>query len=367
MDELFVAERKVERQALYHFVTASLQALVVIGVSWKTGDVSSIIWALAWFAAAKTAFALIYIKIVYRPAIRKTSLSTIREQLSFALPLGMMAITTLLLSRIDQFIINSSLGREALAVYAIGAAQLPFVPIIAGSVANVTFPLMAKYQKEKRLDEFTDLWRRAWLKTAVLFVPIFVFFFITADQFIRIMFTDDYAGAIPVFRIFLVLFLSATTDYAGVLTAFKKQGYLFKMLAVAVVGHVVTSLVLFRIFGRLGVPVSTVFWFYLVAFLAVRKGAHLLGRSFWNTFPWWSLFKRLFTAAVPGVALYILYARRDDYSIWHYAVAGVAYFAVYFVLAWACGLLTLDDIKSLLGKKPSEQESSSTRGDETAQ
>jgi len=367
MDELFVADGKVERQAIYHFASASLQALVVIVVSWKTGDVSAIIWALAWFAAAKAAFALIYTKIVYRPAIRKVSFSTIREQLSFALPLGMMAIAAMLLSKIDQYIINSYMGREALAVYVSGAYQLPFVAIIAGSVANITFPLMARYQKEGRFAYFADLWRRAWLKTAVLFLPIFVFFFATADQFIRIVFTDEYAGAIPVFRIYLLLFLCTTTDYAGVLTAFKKQGYLFKVLAVAVAGHIVTSLTLYHSIGRLGVPMSTVFWFYVVALLAVRKGAHLLGRSFWQTVPVWSLLKRLFTAAVPGVALYYFYARSGDTSLWPYAIAGVAYFAVYFVLAWALRLLTWGDILSMLGKAPVGGDNSSAGGDKTAQ
>jgi O-antigen/teichoic acid export membrane protein len=352
MDELFVAEKQVERQSVYHFITASIQAVVVILVSWRTRDVNQIIWALAWLAAAKAAFALIYAKVVYRPAFRKASLSTIREQFSFALPLGMVATALLLLTKIDQFIINSFLGREALAVYAMGAFQLPFVHIIAGSVANVTFPLMAQYQKEGRFADFATLWRRAWLKTAVLFFPIFIFLFATADQFIQILFTGEYAGAAPVFRIYLVLLLMATTDYAGVLTAFKKQGYLFKVMVVAVAGHIVTGVVLFKIFGRLGIPVSTVTWFYVVATLSVRKGAGLLGRSFWKTLPWRSLSTRMFVAAVPGVPLYLLYARHGDFSIWRYGVAGAVYFAAYFALCWATRLLTRDDIKSLFGKKP---------------
>lgn len=354
MEELFVAEKQVERQAIYYVVTALIRSGIVIAISWYARDVSAIIWGLALMASAKAAFALIYTKVVYRPTFKLVSFSTIREQLSFALPLGMMAIATLLLTQTDKFIINRFLGREAFAVYSVGAFQLPFVAIIAGSVATVAFPIMARFQKDGMYWEFGELWKRAWLKTAVLFFPIFVFFQITADQFIIILFTDTYSDAIPVFRIYLVLFLKATTDYAGVLTAFKKQDYLFKILVVALVAHVITSIALFHVWGRLMIPLSTVFWFFVVAILAIRRGGMLLGQSFWQTVPWRGLLARLVAAAVPGVVMYLVYARTGDYSILHYMFAGLLYFASYFALCWVFRLLTLDDIKSLLGKRISE-------------
>lgn len=351
MDELFVAERRVEQQAVYHVATLVAQSIVVIGVSWYTRDVSAIIWGLAIFAGVKLLFALVYTRVVYRPSIRSVSFSTMREQLSFALPLGMMAIALLLLTQTDKFIINRYLGREAFAVYSLGAFQLPFVNIIASSVSSVAFPLMAKYQMEKRYGDFIDLWRRSWLKTAVLFFPLFVFFMVTANQFIVIMFTDTYADATPVFRIYLILFLKATTDYAGVLTAFKKQDYLFKIMAVAVVANLALSLVLFHLWGRLGVPSATVISFFAVGVLAVHRGARLLSQSFWQTIPWRGLSGRMAAAAAPGAVLYFVYARNGDDSIWRFAVAGALYFASYFVLCWGLRFLTVEDVKSLLGKR----------------
>jgi O-antigen/teichoic acid export membrane protein len=353
MDELFVAEKKIERQAVYHVATTATQAIVVMAVSWYTRDVSAIIWALAIVATVKLLFALVYTWVVYRPSFRTVSFSTLREQLSFALPLGMMAIALLLLTQTDKFIINRYMGRVAFAIYSVGAFQLPIVHIVASSVASVAFPLMAQYQKEERYDAFVELWRRSWLKTSVLFFPIFVFFMVTAEQFIIIMFTESYAGAIPIFRIYLILFLKATTDYAGVLTAFKKQDYLFKILAAAVVANLVLSLVLFRVWGRLGVPVATVVSFFTVGVLAVRRGGQLLGHSFWQTVPWRGLTARMAAAAAPGAILFVVYARGGNYSIWRYAVAAASYFSVYFVVCWVTRLLTLDDIKSLLGRRPS--------------
>jgi O-antigen/teichoic acid export membrane protein len=351
MEELFVADRRTERQSLYYMITAATRSIVVIATAWYTRDVGAIIWALTIFAAAKAAFALIYTKIVYRPTLRQVSFSTIREQISFALPLGMMAIATLLLTQTDKFIINRFMGREAFAVYSIGAHQLPFATIIASSVANITFPLMARYQKEGLFADLIDLWKRAWLKTSVLFFPIFVFLMVTADHFIIIFFTEEYAGAIPVFRIYLILFLKATTDYAGVLTAFKKQDYLFKITAVAVVSNVILSVVLFHAWGRLGVPLATVVTFSTVAVVAVNRGSRLLERTFWQMVPWRGLLARMAAAIVPGIVLYFVYARSAGYDLLEYAVAGVLYFAAYFLVCGVSRLLTMEDIKSLLGRR----------------
>ena len=324
---------------------------MVIVVALNMRDLSAIIWALAAFALAKGTFAVIYTRIAYRPSLRKVSLSTIREQFSFALPLGLMAVAVLLLAQTDKFIINRFMGREAFAIYSVGAFQLPIANIIGSSVAAIAFPLMARYQKEGRYGDFVDLWKRSWMKTAVLFFPIFVFLMVTAEQFIVILFTDKYAGAIPVFRIYLILFLKTTTDYAGVLTAFKQQAYLFKVSAVAVVVNLFLSIVLYNSLGWLGVPLSTTLCFSAVVILAVAKGSRLLGRSFWEIVPWRELLARMAAAAAPGAALYLVYARHGDYGMFHYAVAGVAYFAVYFAICWAFRLLRLEDIKSLLGRR----------------
>jgi len=354
MEELFVADGQIERQSIYHVVVAVTRSVVVITTAWYTRDVGSIIWALTLFAAARAAFALIYTKVVYRPSVRQVSFSTIREQISFALPLGMMAIATLLLTQTDKFIINRYMGREAFAIYSIGAHHLPFVAIIASSVASITFPLMAQYQKEGRFADFLDLWKRAWLKTAVLFFPIAIFFMVTAKQFIIIFFTDDYADAVPVFRIYLILFLKSTTDYAGVLTAFKRQDYLFKVMAVAVVANLVLSLALFHLWGRLGVPLSTAITFFAAGFLSIRKGSQVLGTSIWKTVPSRGLLSRMAAAVVPGVPLYLIYTSNASYNVFQFAIAGALYFAVYFLVCWVLKLIGWEDIRSLLGKRKGE-------------
>jgi hypothetical protein len=60
---------------------------------------------------------------------------------------------------------------------------------------------------------------------------------------------------------------------------------------------------------------------------------------------------RFIVAAVPGIILYIVsrYVAMD--SIISLAVAGIAYFTVYFGACAILRLVTLDDIRSLLGRR----------------
>jgi hypothetical protein len=189
MEVLFVAQRQPVAQSVYHAISSALQAVVVIVASYFSHDVSTIIWSLAFFAVARFLFAIVYTHARYHLTLRHVSLASIRDQASFALPVGLAGIALLLISQSDKFIINRYMGREAFAIYTVGAFQVPFANIIRTSIGNVTLPLMAQYQKAAAHAEIVDLWRRSLLKTVVLFFPIFVFLEIMARPFIVILFT----------------------------------------------------------------------------------------------------------------------------------------------------------------------------------
>jgi len=100
-------------------------------------------------------------------SIRSCSRDSFREQLFYAVPLGLATIVVLVFGQTDKYVITHFLGREVFAVYAVGTMQLPFVDILRNSVMNVVFPLMAGYQKKGDLQGMLELWRRATLKIAV--------------------------------------------------------------------------------------------------------------------------------------------------------------------------------------------------------
>ena len=353
MDRQFVAERQVERQSLYHAVTATIQASTVILVSYYTRRVDLIIWALVIFAAAKFAFVVAYNAGAYRISTAQLSLRAFREQLSYALPLGLAGTVLLLLTQTDKFVITHYVGREMFAIYAIGAFQVPFVDIIRSSISNVIFPLMARHQKDGNPEEILRLWQTATLKTAVLFYPIFVFLEASAKPFITILFTDQYAGAVPVFMIYLLLFLRQSVETGAVLMVYKKNSYLLKVNIATFVLNVILSIAGFKMFGMLGVPAATVIVIYLQNALNLLLARELLETPFHKLMPWGRLGARLLTAAVPGALLYLGYQHLPVDNVIILGVAGLVYFTVYFALCFGLRFISLSEIKAIFGQSGS--------------
>ncbi len=350
MDRLFIAERQVERQSIYHVSASALQAIVIVLVSWFTRSVELLVWALLAVAAAKFAVTVLYVGAQYRPSLRSISRRSMKDQLSYAIPLGLAAVVLTLFAQTDKYIITHYMGAGAFAVYSIGAMQLPFVDLIRSSITNVTFPLMAEYQKEERYDEILGLWRRATLRTAVLFFPIFVFLEIAAKPFITILFRETYAAAVPVFMIYLLLFLRSTIETGSVIMVFKKNAFLFKVNVIAFVANVILSVAMYKQFGRLGVPFATVIVAYLMNALNVVKAGQLLDVPVLKLMPWLGLLKRLGVALVPGVLLYLVYQRIVVDDVIELAVTGMAYFGVYLAAAFGLRYITVREIRAMFGK-----------------
>ena len=350
METLFVAERMVPQQAIYNALSSLAQSATVILLALTTQDVQYLIWGLVGVAAVRFVLVTGYTIATYRPSLRLVSWASLKEQLSYAVPLGMSSVVLALFAQTDKFIINRFLGREALAVYVIGAFQIPFVTIIRQSITSVIFPLMSQYQKEGRYDDIVELWKRATLKTAVVFFPMFVFLEVVAEPFIDVLFTRKYIGAAPVFAIYLTIFARQTIDFSGIVTAFGQNRYLLVRMWWAFVVNLVLSLVLFKFFGRLGVPTATAITMYLLMFVMIRKGAQLLHKSFFAVLPWGGLGVRMLVAIAPGLLVYFAQQRIVLNSIFDLAIAAVVYFVPYFAIAYALKLVRVEDIKSLFGK-----------------
>lgn len=350
MDTVFVAEREPLGQAIYLGATSSLQALVVIVASASTRDVNMIIWALTVFALAKFSFAAGYGVIRYRPSWASVSFSTFKNQLSFALPVGLTSIVLILLAQTDKFIINRFLGRQAFAIYAVGAFQVPFVAIIRTSVTQVTFPLMSEYQKRGDEAAINDLWQRALFKTTVLFFPIFVFLELSADRVIRLLFTNTYAAATPVFMIYLLLFLRTSVETGSIIQSFKKTGFILKVYTAGFFINLGLSIALYQWIGRLGVPLGTVITMWAINVVNLTYGSRLLGVGFFDLLPIAGLAARFLVAVVAAVPAYLLYRYVDVNNVLELAGVGVVYGVTYLALCFRFHYIAWDDLKSLLGK-----------------
>lgn len=351
METLFVAQQKPGMQSVYHASVWGLQALVVITASYFSRDVSTIIWALAFFAMVRFVFAIAYTHASFGLSPRFVSRASILEQASFAVPVGLTGIVLLLLTQTDKFIINSFLGRQAFAVYSMGAFQVPLAGIIQTSVGNVTLPLLAQYQSVGDFASMRDLWRRSLMKTTLFFFPSFVFLEITARPFITILFTREYADAAPVFMVYLLLFLRTSMETSTVIQACNRTRFLVGGLAIGFPVNVGLGIGLFKLFGRIGVPFATLFTLSAITVANLVYISRLLETTVGQLFPTRALLRRFLAAAIPGALLWVGYRFYPVTSFLGLMAAGLVYSVLYALVCMQMGLASVDDVRALVRRR----------------
>jgi len=112
-------------------------------------------------------------------------------------------VATMIILRIDVFMLTSMKSSEDVAFY-VGASQLAYLfPIITGSITQTLLP------KATALSSTDDL--RSYVRGGLKVVPwallIFVPLIVLAGPIVGILYGDEYVQSIPIFRILIVGFM----------------------------------------------------------------------------------------------------------------------------------------------------------------
>jgi O-antigen/teichoic acid export membrane protein len=236
---------------------------------------------------------------------------------------------------------------------------VPLANIIQTSIGNVTFPLISKYQKAGNLAAMADLWRRATIKTATLFFPMFVFLELTARPFITILFTSQYAAATPVFMIYMLLFLRSSVETGAIIQASNRTVFVFACFFIGFALNLGLGILLFKAIGRLGVPISAVFTMTMIGAVTLTYSARLVKMSVFKLFPTAELAKRFLAAAAPGAVLWLAYKEFPVTNIFQLLAACAIYTLMYAIICYVAKLVTFDDVRSMFGRTPQLEDAKS--------
>ncbi len=143
---------------------------------------------------------------------------SVRAQLAYALPLWLTSATGLLNKHVSTTTLGYLLPAAVFADYAVGGQELPFVPMLAYSVATAMAPTFsglyaAAPDKVEGAREVLALWRTGIDKVAAVMLPVFVFCLILAEPLIALLYGEPFLGAVAPFRVFLLLLPLRVTAY----------------------------------------------------------------------------------------------------------------------------------------------------------
>jgi O-antigen/teichoic acid export membrane protein len=256
-------------------------------------------------AARFMAFA-VYFLVVERRGTLRPHLPTLRGQLRFGLPLFLDNLVGKLNRYLDRLFIGVVFSAEVFAVYHIAAQELPLVGMLPYSLTSAILPRLVLLYRDEQYAEFVELWHASMVKMAIIMLPIAVFFFVEAGDFLTVAFTEGYAGGALVFRLYLFLLPLRLCSYGGVVQSTGATKLVLYATLTALGVNMALNWPLLKLLGMPGPAVASVLA-QVVAVLfmlgAIRAKVNL---SWARVFPFAAVARAGAVAVVAGLPIVLL-------------------------------------------------------------
>ena len=272
----------------------------------------------------------------------------LQELLWYAVPLSLAQLFWTLNRQVDKYVVKEFLSAQQYAEYSNGAWELPLIPTIAYSVAAVMMPQMVSYFLKGDVKSLLELWLKSIKKVSVIVLPLVVFFLLSSEEFIVMLFSEKYRSSALPFFIYTFILLQRVASYSNMQKALDVTRevtlgaiYLFAINALLVVPFVL-------LWGMAGPPLASVIaqtfaWWY--ALNVIRKR---LGVTFFEVFPFGYYGKTLLLAFVAATPLYLLKQHWTLSPAMAFGTMALCFFPLFFLLGRIFNVITAQDVNRLL-------------------
>jgi O-antigen/teichoic acid export membrane protein len=266
--------------------TTVVSAVGVVGAALLLRTLGAVLWTATAAIVFQGLVAGYYLRRRRRPGSARPSLGALREQLVYSLPYALSLICEIGLHRFHQYYVTGQTDPAEFAIYSIGLLQLPFLGFIIQSVVEVMLVRLASAHKAGDREEMQRVWLTSVERLTVILVPCFALAQLMAADLIVLLFGPDYAGSVPIFRVFILgLPLAALVD-ESILRATGDTRYLVVRNSVGFVTSVVAILLLARYSLLMGTIGGYFCGFAVARVLGVVKVGNRLELSWREILPW---------------------------------------------------------------------------------
>lgn len=143
----------------------------------------------------------------------------LREQLNYAIPLGIASSTRAFVQQMDKLIILSFVSPAIYAIYSIAFYGVPGLTQVYLSISQVYIPRMAAAFKNSELNDLISLYHSMVSKTLSYTIPIVFIIIIFAKPIITFVFSSKYADSVPYFQLYLLTFIVSSIGCGNILRA----------------------------------------------------------------------------------------------------------------------------------------------------
>ncbi len=215
------------------------------------------VWALVWANLMQVVVRLIAMYIATRHTVKPSfDVRAARDLLSFGVGHSMAQIGTLLSQQGDNLVVGRWLGPEALGLYG-RAYNLMVMPASAfGRIINrVLFPVMSQVQDEP--ERLGNAYERALAIVAFVSLPLSVYLWVVAPEFIAVVLGPRWGGVVLPFRMFSIsLLFRMSSKISDACTKAAGEVFIRAILQYVYAGSVVLGAILGQRWGVGGVAVA---------------------------------------------------------------------------------------------------------------
>lgn len=334
--ESYWLAKKRSDYVLYFSVGYSAARIgTAVVAAWQSGSVVVVMWSLVAVEASKLLLMLAFVTRS-RLLTRDTSRALLWEQLRFFAPLGLAAAILFINRQVGALFVSFRFGVEALAVYMIGSVNLPIVNIIRSAITDVVFPEMAE-RGRRDAHEGLHIWKRANVLCLFLTFPLFVLLLYYSRLVVETLFTADYAGAVPVFRVFLVFLLRQSVELGSPLRAANANRHFAVGNLISAALNLALLLAVIEPLGLVGAAAAFVASDLVLSYYIGNRTLAVYDIRLRELFFW----RRIGVAALLGVAcapVLLLGNLVEVHPVLRACLFGAAYLGLYVVVANRCRL-----------------------------
>ncbi|MDI6704430.1 MAG: oligosaccharide flippase family protein [bacterium] len=269
--------------------------------------------------------------------------STLRPQIGYSIPLGLSGILEKISRELDKFVISFFYLSDRFAIYSIGAIQIPLVTTLRSSIGSVLLPKLVELYDQEKTKGFIKLWHESIRKTAIIVLPIFAFLFVTAEQFITFLYTNDYLESTGPFRIYLFSIPYRVTNFGYILMAMGYSKFILIGSIIFILSNLLLNIFFIHLIGFLGPALATIIASYILNGFFLIKTKGMLHLSLLELFPWMDMLKILSVSGLSSCLIYPLTLLQIP-SFLVLVLAALIYIPTYILLLNRLDMITESDI-----------------------
>lgn len=327
------------RAAKFTIFAVLADLFLIVSAAFFTRNLTIIIWAVIVSAFLQWLYAQITLSKFKEKKVR-FDFTSIKEQMYYALPLGLSSIIGMLSIQLDKFMISSFFTPEKFAVFSLGATEFPIVGILANSINSVLLPHLSS----TNTTTMGELYSGAVRKNAILVFPLMALCYIFADPIIIFLYGKIYAEAAVYFRIYLFLMPLRIATFGILFQAFGKTKFIMYNSLFMLIANAVLNYFLIINLGMKGAAIATVIVTWLSVIIYLIQISKVLKLKLLDFFP---LKKIARTAFVTIISLFLsfLIIWLGKQNLLFVAIGGIVFILSYLLLGRITGVILDYDIQ----------------------